>query len=231
MMKLGGGRPMQVGDRFSINDQEAVVVGSYRGSPSFFWEPIMYTTYSRALQYAPRERNLLSFVLVKVKPDHDAAAVARAIADKTGLKARGNQEFIRVTADYILGATGILINFGTAVALGLVIGLLVAGQTFFNFTLDNLRHYGALKAMGVGNAQLARMVLLQALCVAVLGYGLGVGTASVAGVFLKQGGLAFALPWQIPAFTAVATLGICATASVLSLWKVFRLEPAVVFKS
>jgi putative ABC transport system permease protein len=230
-MKQGGDRPLQVGDRFSINDNEAVVVGGYRGSSSFFWDPVIYTTYSRALQFAPRERNLLSFVMVKVKPGYDNAVVQRAIGERTGLTARTNQEFIKLTEDYILNATGILINFGTAVVLGFVIGLLVAGQTLYNFTLDSLRHYGSLKAMGVSNMTLARMVLLQALTVAVLGYGIGVGIACIAGVFLKKGGLAFALPWQIPALTAVAILAICAIASVLSLWRVFRLEPAVVFKA
>jgi putative ABC transport system permease protein len=229
-MQRGGGRELRVGDHLSINDNDAVVVGSYRASASFFWEPVIYTTYSRALQWAPRERNLLSFVLVKVKPGADLEQVRQAIERKTGLKARTNEEFIQLTADYILNATGILINFGMAVALGFVIGLIVAGQTLYNFTLDNLRHYGSLKAMGVSNVTLARMVLLQSLTVAAFGYSIGVGLASLMGLIVSRAGLAFAMPWQIPALTAVAILMICVIASLLSLIPVFRLEPAVVFK-
>jgi len=229
-MKRGGGREVQVGDHLSINDNDAVVVGSYRARDSFFWDPVIYTTYRRALQWAPRERNLLSFVLVKVKPGADLDQVRSTIERKTGLKALTNQEFIYLTANFILYATGILINFGMAVALGFIIGLIVAGQTLYNFTLDNLRHYGSLKAMGASNGMLARMVLLQALIVAVLGYGIGVGLASVMGLAASQLGLAFAMPWQIPALTAAAILLICMLASLLSLIPVFRLEPAVVFK-
>jgi putative ABC transport system permease protein len=229
-MKRGGGRELRVGDYLSINDNDAVVVGSYRARPTFFWEPVIYTTYSRALQWAPRERNLLSFVLVKVKAGADLEQVRRAIESKTGLTARTNEEFIQLTADYILTATGILVNFSIAVALGFVIGLIVAGQMLYNFTLDNLRHYGSLKAMGVANLTLARMVLLQALTVAILGYGIGVGLASLMGWLIWHMHLAFAMPWQIPAFTAVAILTICMIASLLSLIPVFRLEPAVVFK-
>jgi len=231
MMKRGGGRPMAIGDRFSANDQEAVVTGTYRGRESFFWEPVIYTTYSRALQYAPPERNSLAFILVKVKPGHDLEAVKAALEERTGLAVRTNEQFIQLTADYILNTTGILINFGLAVALGIMIGSLVAGQTFYNFTLDNLRHYGALKAMGVSDGQLMRMVLLQAGTVAVLGYGIGAGLGSGMGWMVASQGLAFSMPWYVPTFAFSAILSVCALAAWLSLRQVFKLEPAIVFKA
>jgi putative ABC transport system permease protein len=117
-----------------------------------------------------------------------------------------------------------------AVALGFLIGTLVAGQTFYNFTLDNLRHYGALKAMGVTNLRLAGMVLFQALLVAALGYGIGVGLGAATGKYMESTGLAFPMPWQIPVLTALAILLASLLAALLSLMQVFKLEPAVVFK-
>jgi putative ABC transport system permease protein len=231
MMKNGGGRAVQIGDRLTINDHEAVVTGSYHARESFFWEPVIYTTYSRALSFVPPERNTLAFVLVKVKPGTDIEAVKKSLKERTGLDARTNDDFIRLTADYILNTTGILINFGLAVALGILIGSLVAGQTFYNFTLDNLRHYGALKAMGVSNGQLMRMVLLQALTVAVLGYGVGAGLGSAMGWAVASQGLAFSMPWQVPAFAFFAIVSVCGLAAWLSLRRVFALEPAVVFKA
>jgi putative ABC transport system permease protein len=231
MMKRGANRPLALGDRFSINDHEAVVTGTYRGRESFFWEPVIYTTYSRALQYAPPERNSLAFVLVKVKPGADVKAVQRALEEKTGLAVHTNDEFIRITADYILNTTGILVNFGLAVALGILIGSLVAGQTFYNFTLDNLRHYGALKAMGVSNRQLMGMVLLQAGTVAVLGFGVGAGLGSGMGWIVASQGLAFSMPWYVATFAFVSILSVCGLAAWLSLRQVFKLEPAIVFKA
>jgi putative ABC transport system permease protein len=231
MMKRGAGRPLALGDRFTINDSEAVVAGTYRARESFFWEPVIYTTYTRALSFAPAMRSMLPFVLVKVKPGHDVQAVKRALAEKTGLAVRTNDEFIALTADYILNTTGILVNFGLAVALGILIGSLVAGQTFYNFTLDNLRHYGALKAMGISDRQLMVMVLLQAGTVAVLGYCVGAGFGSAMGWIVASKGLAFSMPWQVPAFALAAMLSVCMLAAWLSLRRVFRLEPAVVFKA
>lgn len=231
MMKQGGARPLHVGDRFSINDREVEIVGTYEGRRSFFWEPVLYTTYSRALTLSPPERNLLSFVLIKLEPGADRDTVRAELARRTGLATLTNEEFIDRTANYILTETGILVNFGMAVALGFIIGMLVAGQTFYNFTLDNLRHYGALKAMGVTDGRLAAMVLLQALVVAVLGYGIGVGLGAGSGVLMGEAGLAFSMPWYIPALTGVSILFVSAVAALLSLRQVFSLEPAVVFKS
>ncbi|MFN7309519.1 MAG: ABC transporter permease [bacterium] len=230
LMKQAGGRALTVGDRFSVNDNEVQIVGSYEGRRSFFWEPVVYTTYSRALTLVPPERNQLSFVLIRLAPGADAAKVRAALETRTGLMTLTNEEFIARTADYISTETGIVINFGMAIALGFLIGTLVAGQTFYNFTLDNLRHYGALKAMGVTNGRLASMVLLQALVVAVLGYGTGVGLGAASGKLMESAGLAFSMPWQIPALTALAILSVSALAALLSLRQVFRLEPAVVFK-
>ena len=65
------------------------------------------------------------------------------------------------------------------VVAGVVIGVLVCGQMLYNFTLDNLRHYGAIKAMGASNRRLVGMVLVQALTVGALGYGLGLGAGTV----------------------------------------------------
>lgn len=230
-MKLGGGRVLGVGDSFSVNDHEVRIVGAYEGRKLFFWEPVVYTTYSRALSLVPPERKNLSYVLVKLTPGADREQVRQALQQRTGLTALTNEEFIERTADYIHTETGVLINFGMAVALGFLVGTLLAGQTFYNFTLDNLRHYGMLKAMGLGNRRLAAMVLLQALVVSMLGYGIGVGLGAVSGKLLERAGFAFSLPWYVPAFTAAAIVVVASFAALLSLRAVFRLEPAIVFKS
>jgi putative ABC transport system permease protein len=229
-LDAGTGQAMRVGDRMSIRDNDAVVVGTYAAPDEFFWEPLIYTTYSRALQWAPPDRRMLGFVLVKVAEGQDIAAVARRIESVTGLKALTNEQFRRLTIDYIIGKTGILVNFGITIALGFVIGVLVAGQTFYTFVLDNLRQFAALKAMGTGNATVMRMLVLQVIVVGLIGYGIGVGAAAMAGTLLTRIGLAFQMPWQVPVFGGVAVILCCLGAGALSMLRVMRLEPAIVFK-
>lgn len=223
--------PLQIGDTLELNDHRAVVVGICRVTRSFQSQPSVYTTYSRATIFAPRERKLLSFILAKAKPGENVQAVCDCIHKATGLAACTREQFVKLTLNYFMKYTGIPINFGMSVVLGFIIGTAIAGQTFYNFTLDNLRYFGTLKAMGAGNGSLLRMIILQALMVGVIGYGLGVGAACMFGAASANSELAFRLPWQVLALTAGAVLLICVGASLVSIWKVIRLEPAIVFRS
>jgi putative ABC transport system permease protein len=222
--------PLKIGDTLELNDHRAVVVGICKVSRTFQSQPVVYTTYSRATLFAPRERKLLSFVLVKAKPGADQKELCERITDVTGLAAYTRDGFKELTWKYFAKYTGIPINFGISVALGFIVGTAIAGQTFYNFTLDNLRHFGALKAMGTSNGVLLRMILLQAVVVGVIGYGLGVGAAAGFGYASRNSELAFLLPWQLLAISAAAITLICIVSSLISMRKVITLEPAIVFK-
>lgn len=222
--------PLQVGDVLELNDHRAVVVGFCRVTRTFQSQPVIYTTYSRATTFAPRERKRLSFVLVKARPGVDVQELSARIQHVTGLAAYARADFADMTVQYFLKYTGIPINFGIAVTLGFIVGTAIAGQTFYNFTLDNLRHFGALKAMGTSTGTLLRMIVLQAALVGSIGYGLGVGLASLFGHMLRHTELAFFMPWQLLVLSAAAVMLICMGAALISMLKVVRLEPAIVFK-
>ena len=223
--------PLAVGDALELNDHRAIVVGICKVARTFQSQPVVYTTWSRATQYAPKERKMLSFVLAQTRAGSDPATVTAAIESVTGLRALTRDEFKDVTMRYYMKYTGIPINFGVAVVLGFIVGMAIAGQTFFNFTLDNLRHFGTLKAMGAGNGLLLRMILMQAAIVGAIGYGIGVGLASLVGFLTSNTELAFFMPWQLLLVSAGAITFICLVSAALAIRKVVRLEPAIVFKS
>jgi putative ABC transport system permease protein len=222
--------PLKVGDTMELNDHRAVVVGLCNVGRTWQSLPVVYTTYTRATAFAPQERKLLSFVLVKARAGVPVDTLCDRIKRQTGLKAYTSGGFKAATRDYFLKRTGIPINFGIAVVMALIVGTAIAGQTFYNFTLDNLRYFGALKAMGASTGLLLRMILLQAVLVGFIGYGLGVGLASFIGWAARHSELAFLLPWWQLVFTAIAVLMICVFAALISMRKVISLEPAIVFK-
>ncbi len=222
--------PLAVGDVIEINDHRATVVGICRTVRSFQWGPQVYTTYSRAVSFAPPQRKSMSFILVKAKPGQSVPDLCQSLRGVTGLEARTQREFEKEIYDYFYYYTGIPINFGIAVILGFIVGTAIAGQTFYNFTLDNLRHFGALKAMGASNGMLLRMILLQSAVVGFIGYGLGVGIASLFGLLIADSELAFRLPWWLLLVSALSVGVICMLSAGISILKVVRLEPAIVFK-
>ena len=222
--------PLKLGDSLELNDRRAIVVGIAKVARTFQSQPVIYTTYSRAKSYAPRERKLLSFVLVKAKKGQDPAELTRRIRETTGLAAYTQAEFKTLTYEYFIHNTGIPINFGISVLLGFIVGAAIAGQTFYNFTLENLRQFGVLKAMGTSNWTLLRMILLQAVLVGSIGYGLGVGLTALFGYIMRNTILAFKFPWQLLLFSGAGVSLICVFAAIISILKVIRLEPAIVFK-
>jgi putative ABC transport system permease protein len=219
-----------VGRELEMNDHRAVIVGVCEATRTFQSNAVMYTTYSRAKRFVPQERKVLSYVLAKARPGRTPAEVADAIGRQTGLKARTSDDFFWDTINYYAMYTGIPINFGITTLLGFIVGTAIAGQTFYNFTIENLKQFGALKAMGATNGRIVGMILLQATIVGMLGYGIGVGLAALFGVATQGGELAFFTPWQLLPITAAAVVLICILSSLLSVRRVIVLEPAVVFR-
>ena len=160
-----------------------------------------------------------------------ATQAARAIERETLLKAYTEAEFKSATVRWFFANTGIPASFGTTIILGFIVGIAVSGQTFYSFVLENLRHLGALKAMGASNGLLARMLMLQALTVGMIGYGLGVGLTTLFGLaVVKSGQPPFEMPYQLPLFTFAVIVIICLFAAMLGIRKIYKLEPAVVFR-
>ena len=229
--RIWPGEPLRLGRVFEMNDRRAVIVGITMASKTFQSFPIIYTRYSQAVLFAPRERKVLSFVLADPSPGVPAEEVCRQIEAQTGLQALTRQQFTWKTIRYYLQKTGIPINFGITVFLGFLVGTAIAGQTFYLFTVENIRQFGALKAMGTSNWTILCMVLFQAIQVGIVGYGVGVGLAALFGVATKGfGRLSFFMPWQVLAITGAAVFVIVLLASLLSIRKVLVVDPAIVFR-
>lgn len=222
----------QLGKVFEMNDHRCVLVGVCKASPPFTTLPVLYTTYSQSTWYAPRERDTLSFVLVKPEDGLDPREVCRRIEEQTGRMALTRDQFFWKTIVYFLTSTGIPVNFGITIFLGFFVGVAIAGQTFYLFTVENLKQFGSLKAMGLSNARIVGMILLQALVVGAMGYALGVGLTAVYFIATNQRTQLAGLNmiWQVMVGTGVAVLVIVALASLVSIRKVLVLEPAVVFR-
>lgn len=233
--------PLGVGDTFELNDTEARIVGICRVKRAFTGGPFVYTTYDRAKAYTANVRRTLSYVLVEPRPGVSPEELCARLEAETGLRAWtsdtdlwgwGDRSLAKSTFWWFWRNTGIPFSFGTAVLLGLVVGIAVSGQTFYSFVLENLRYFAAIKAMGAGMGVLARMLLLQALTAGFLGFGLGVGMAQAIGRGMIERGMPpFVMYPQILWATLVLVLGISLVSALIGMVKVARVDPASVFRA
>lgn len=229
--QLWPGEPLKIGKIFEMNDRRAQIVGICKARHTFQTFPIVYTRYSQATRFAPYERKMMSFILANPQPGVSSQEACRRIVAQTGLLAVTRDEFAWKTINYYMIKTGIPINFGITVLLGFIVGTAIAGQTFYLFTIENIKLFGALKAMGTGNLKLLGMIMLHAAVVGLIGYSLGVGLAALFGHVTRHSPqLAFFMPWQVLVGTGVAVILISVLASLLSIRRVIFLEPAVVFQ-
>jgi len=225
-------RGYEIGKVFEMNDHRAVLVGVCKASAPFTTLPVLYTRYSQAGGYVPRERNLMTFVLARPEPGQDVQEVCDRIQAHTGRLALTRQQFFWKTIFYFLGSTGIPVNFGITIALGFIVGVAIAGQTFYLFTVENLKQFGSLKAMGLSNARIVGMILLQAVVVGAIGYSLGIGLTAIffesTSHMTHLAGLH--LYGEVMIGSGAAVLVIVVLASLISIRRVLVLEPAVVFR-
>ncbi|MFZ2875316.1 MAG: ABC transporter permease [Phycisphaerales bacterium] len=227
---MGNIRP---GDTLKINDRRALVVGICKARRGFESNGIIYTTFEQAVRFSPVGRESISYILVQVKPGADPAMVKRNINELGDVLALTTTEFRARTIEFVVLATGIGVNFAITIALGFVVGLLLSASIFYQFTLENLRHFAVLKAMGAGSGTLVWMILLQALVVGVVGFGIGTGAAGAFALINRrvEGDLATYFPWQLLVGSFVTTLLTIFLASMLSIRRVVRVSPGAVFSS
>jgi putative ABC transport system permease protein len=231
--------PLIMGDTLEINDKEARIVGVCKAMRSFTGGPYVWTTYERALTYAPTQRKMLSAILVSPSQGKGVEEVATEIERVTGLKAFVNTGFKSSERDigtatifWYVKNTGIPISFGTTVLVGFIVGVAISCQTFYLFVLDNLKHYGALKAMGASNSKLCMMLMAQVSVVGMVGYGIGLFLASIFGLFaIKNLQPPFYMPDVIPFAVMGVIFIICALSSLLGILRVSLLDAAVVFRA
>jgi len=228
---LGRNQPVGVGDVFEINDREARIVAICESHRSFTGGPYVFTTYDRAVQYAPSQRKMLSFVLASPQEGVSPEELVARIKEQTGLAAFTHNAFAWSTVMWYIRNTGIPINVGTIVVIGFLIGAAISGQTFYSFVLENTRHFAALRAMGASSGELCAMLLSQAVMVGFIGYGTGLGLVSLLGKsLLKLGKVPFLLLWQTTAIVGIAVMVIVAISAAVGIARIVRLEPAIVFR-
>jgi putative ABC transport system permease protein len=220
-----------VGQTVEIRGRRARVAGFTRGIRAFTTSPYVFTTFKNALDYTDLHEDQTLYILVKAAAGVDAEQLRHTLAARlSDVDIVTNAGFSRMTQVYWMFTTGAGIAVLLAAVLGLVVGVVVVAQTIYATTVDHIREYGTLKAMGATNRYLYGVIILQAVISALIGYGLGM----VVSVFVvrgsEQGGAAILLPAPMAAGMLVLTLAMCIGAAVVSINKVTRLDPAMVFK-
>lgn len=222
--------PLKIGDTFEVNNHRAVVVGIGKITQGFYPQPIFFTTISQFRNFTSPTNENIEFIAAKTVPGANIDEVLKNINSYSVLNGLTSDQFKwRIAKSFL--KTGILINFGLSVALGIIIGFSIAGQIFYIMTLQNLKYYALIKALGGNQKVISEMIMMQVGLVGIIGFLLGTGATIFWGMAVKDTTLAFLFPWQLLFLTSFIVLMICIFTAGLSIRKLFNVEPKVLMES
>ncbi|MBZ5563744.1 MAG: ABC transporter permease [Acidobacteriia bacterium] len=223
---------LPIGGETEINSHRVRVVGIIRGAKSFIQSPYIFTSFKNALNLSFVAKGNTVYILVKVEPGYSIEAVQQRLkATVKDVDVYTSREFSKKTRDYWMINTGTGMALLSIALMGVVIGTVIVANTIYTSTTEHLKEFGTLKAIGASNWDLYKIIIEQALINSVIGYVAGEFVSFWVIQAIKRGNLQVLLPWQVLAGIYVLTALMCLWSSTLSIYKVTKIDPALVFKS
>jgi putative ABC transport system permease protein len=220
-----------IGDRAEINGQEVVVTVLTHNIRSFTTLPYVFTTLTRARSLVRAASDQSSYTVVNINPGTDIEEVRKALADRLpDTEVLTLAEFRKRSINRWLFETGAGAALITGAALGLIVGVVIVAQTLYSSTKDHLNEFATLRALGASAGYIIKVILMQAILSAVIGYIMGIILSLlVIWASRNEPSLLIVMTPNLALLLFVLTVGMCMFAAVCAIFKVVRIDPAVVF--
>jgi putative ABC transport system permease protein len=221
----------EIGQTVEIRGYRAKVVGFTRGIRSFTTSPPVFTSFKNAQNFFGISEDQTLYLVVRAKQGVDLQTLKQELKSSVAdIDVYTREEWTSKQRNYWMFGTGAGITVLIAAFLGLLVGVVVVAQTIYSATVDHIREYGTLKAMGASNFYLYKVIITQAFLSGLIGYAVGMSIALFVSYISLQGTTAIILPKELVGGLFILTMLMCISASVVSINKVTRIDPAMVFK-
>jgi len=185
----------EIGQTVEIRGYQAKVVGFTRGIRTFTTSPAVFTSFKNAQNYFGIGENQTLYILAKAAPNTDLQKLRSDLQQRlTDVDVYTREEIVAKQQNYWMFGTGAGITVLIAAGLGLLVGVVVVAQTIYSATVDHLKEYGTLKAMGATNFYLYRVIITQAVTSGIIGYIVGMSVSLLISYISLQGTTAIILP-------------------------------------
>jgi len=222
----------EVGQYREILGRRFRIVGTTTGAASFTTAPIVFMNYGNAQELLQTLQGKTHYVLVQLAPGADPAAVKAEIARRLPYNdVYTSSEWARRSRAYWVVSTGLGMNMGVTVFLGILVGIVIVAQTLYTSAVEHIKEFGTVKAIGGSNLDIYRILGEQALIAAVIGFVLGAALSYAARPAMARLHLNVLIS---PGFAAVVFLGtvlMCLGAALFSFRRVAGIDPALVFRT
>ena len=221
-----------VGEYREVMGRRVKISGRSREAVSFTTSPIAFLTYDLVQELSGgRMDGRTTYILVKLAPDADATAVAAELRRRLPHNdVYTKADWAKRSRNYWVASTGIGLNMYLTVFLGCLVGVVVVTQTLYTSTMEHIKEFGTVKAIGGSNADIYRILGAQAVAAAVIGFLAGRLMAFALAPAMAQIRLKLIISNEFAAIVFVGTLVLCLVAALVSFRKVAKIDPALVFR-
>ncbi|MBM4136626.1 MAG: FtsX-like permease family protein [Nitrospira sp.] len=251
-MKIGDSRAVKNGN-FTIVDDSAkrrlgdVKVGEYRevlwkrleivgisqDVKSFTTAPIIFTSYRLAQKLDPNwiGPDKTVFVIAKVSPKYSVEQVIKNLKKRLkGVDVYSKESFSMKTRLYWTIETGVGFSFLLTISISFLIGMLIVGQTIYNSTVEHIKEFGTLKAMGASNFDIYKLIFSQALINALLGYFMSLIITLLSVKIYEATEMVMVVNMWVNVLILGLTMLMCLSSALVSIRKIKKIDPAILFR-
>ncbi|MFA7060741.1 MAG: FtsX-like permease family protein [Pedobacter sp.] len=223
---------IQVGDYRDVMWRRLQIVGISSGVKSFTTAPIVFTSYKLAqnlVGYIGPDNTV--FVIAKIKHGASlAATVDKLKHNLKGVDVYTKSEFSYKTRRYWAIETGVGFSFMLTIIISFLVGMLIVGQTIYNSTMEHIKEFGTLKAIGASNFEIYKIIFSQAIINALLGYVVSLIITMATVKLYDAIGMVLVVRWWVNLLVLALTLIMCSTAAFVSIRRIKKIDPAILFR-
>jgi putative ABC transport system permease protein len=220
----------KTGDQAEVNNTQVTVTAVTHGIRSFTTLPYVFTTLTTGRTLLDAAPEQASYMLVRVAAGSDIETVRAALGARLpDAEILTHQEFRKRSLDYWLFETGAGAALIAGAVLGIIVGVVIVAQTLYSSTKDHLNEFATLRALGASSRYIVKVILMQAILSAFIGYVLGMLLSTVVIWGSSKTTLLIVMTPNLGMLLFALTVGMCTLAAVCAIFKVTRIDPAVVF--
>lgn len=223
--------PFAVGEYREILHRRFKIIGTTRDAVSFTTSPIVFMDRRTAEELSPTMRDKTTYTLVRLAPGADVAAVQAEIRRRLPYNdVYTRAEWAVKSRNYWITNTGLGLNMGITVFLGILVGLVIVAQTLYTSAVEHVKEFGTVKAIGGSNWDIYRILGEQALIAAVVGFAAGLGITAATAPAMSGVGLTVLVQPSFAVGVFFGTVAMCLGAALISFRRVAGIDPALVFR-
>jgi putative ABC transport system permease protein len=225
--------PFAIGDRREVQGRRMTIIGRTQGAYSFTTTPISFMAYEQAQSmFDETSYGKTSYILVKARAGADIAAIQQELRRRLPHNdVFTKDEWSSQSWRYWVESTGLGLNMMITICLGVLVGVVVVAQTLYTSTMENLKQFGTVKAIGGSNLDIYKILAKQAVIAATIGSIAGALMAWALQPAIALLDMKLIIPPQLTIVVFAGAQLLCLAAAIISFRRVARIDPALVFRA